>query len=322
MFQRICFSLFATLFGLSALPGIAADGYPTRPVRLVVPFGAGGGSDFIARALAEKLGQELGASIVVENRPGAGGTLGTALVAQAAPDGYTFLFTSASYVFNPSFYTNLPYDPVKDFKPITNFAQTPNILVVHPSLPVKSLEELLALARKRPGEILAGTGGVGSNIHLTTALFAYMAKIKLTYVPYKGAGPAQIGLMSGEVPMLMAGISSAAPFVRSGRMRGLAVTTKQRVAIMPDLPSIHEAGVPGYDKAGWYALFAPAAVPNPILTRVYQAAARALKDPKIVKTLAAEGSIVVGNSPADFTAFVHSELKTWAKLIREMKISK
>src|SRR3990170_3330012 len=168
MFQLIRFSLFATLFGLSALPAIAADGYPTRAVRLVVPFGAGGGSDFIARALAEKLGQELGASIVVENRPGAGGTLGTALVAQAEPDGYTFLFTSASYVF----------------KPITNFAQTPNILVVHPSLPVKSVEELLALARKRPGEILAGTGGVGSNIHLTTALFAYMAKIKLTYVPY------------------------------------------------------------------------------------------------------------------------------------------
>ncbi|MPZ45330.1 MAG: tripartite tricarboxylate transporter substrate binding protein [Betaproteobacteria bacterium] len=322
MRQLACFPLFATLLGSTALPAIGADSYPSRPVRLIVPFGAGGGTDFIARALADKLGQELGGSIVVENRSGAGGTLGSAYVAQSAPDGYTFLFTSASYVFNPNFYPNLPYDPVKDFKPITNFAQTPNILVVHPSLPAKSVGELLALARKRPGEVLAGTGGVGSNIHLTTALFAHMAKIQLTYVPYKGAGPAQIGLMGGEVPMLMAGISSAAPFVRAGRMRALGVTTKQRVDIMPDVPSIHEAGVPGYDKAGWYALFAPAAVPNAILTRVYEAAARALKDPKIVKTLAAEGSIVVGNSPADFTAFIHSELKTWSKLIREMKISK
>jgi tripartite-type tricarboxylate transporter receptor subunit TctC len=322
MLQLICLTLFATLFGISSLPAIAADGYPSRPVRLIVPFGAGGGSDFIARALADRLGKELGGTIVVENRTGAGGTLGTAFVSQSAPDGYTLLFTSASYVFNPSFYPNLPYDPVKDFKPVTNFAQTPNILVVHPSLPVKSVKELLALARKRPGEVLAGTGGVGSNIHLTTALFAHMAKITLTYVPYKGAGPAQIALMGGEVPMLMAGISSAAPFVRSGRMRALAVTTKQRVAIMPDLPSIHEAGVPGYDKAGWYALFAPAAVPEAILNRVYQAAAKALKDPKVVKTLAAEGSIAVGNSPADFTAYVHSELETWAKLIREMKITK
>jgi tripartite-type tricarboxylate transporter receptor subunit TctC len=322
MFRLFSFFLLATLFGWFALPAIAAEGYPSRPVRLVVPFGAGGGSDFIARALSDKFGQELGASIVVENRSGAGGTLGTALVAQADPDGYTLLFTSASYTFNPHFYKNLPYDPVTDLKPITKFALTPNILVVHPSVPVRSVKELLALARKHPGDILAGTGGVGSNVHLTTALFAHMAKIKLTYVPYKGAGPAQIGLMSGEVQLLMPGISSATPFVKSGKMRALAVTTKQRVPIMPDLPSIHEAGVPGYDKAGWYALLAPKAVPQPILDRVYQAAAKALKDPTIVKTLAAEGSIAVGDSPAEFTAFVHSELKAWSELIREMKIAK
>jgi tripartite-type tricarboxylate transporter receptor subunit TctC len=187
-------------------------------------------------------------------------------------------------------------------------------------MPVKSVTELLALARKRPDAILFGSGGVGSNIHLTTALFAYMAKIKLAHVPYKGAGPAQIGLMSGEIQMLLPGIQSAFPFVRSGRMRAIAISTKQRSPLLPDLPTIDEAGVPGYDKAGWFALFAPAAVPESILTRVYQAAVKALKNPDIVKRLAAEGSMAVGNSPAEFDAFVRSEIAQWAKLIREMKL--
>ena len=322
MLRIVCVSLFANLIALSGPSAVGAESYPQRPVRLIVPFSAGGGTDFVARVLSDKLGEKLGASIVVENRPGAGGTLGTALVAQADPDGYTFLFTSASFVFNPNFYKNLPYDPVKDLKPITIFAQTPNILVVHPSLPVKSLKGFLALARRHPGEILFGSGGVGSNIHLTTALFTYMAKIKLGHVPYKGAGPAQIAVMSGEIQMLLPGISSAIPFVKSGRMRALAVTTKQRVPIVPDLPTISEAGVPGYEKAGWFALFSPAAVPQPILDSVYQAAVKALKDPTIVKQLTAEGSIPIGNPPEEFGAYVRSEMQQWAKLIREMKIKK
>ncbi len=320
MFRIACASLFAALTALPAPPAVAAEGYPQRPIRVVIPFSPGGGTDVLARALQDKLEEALGASVIIDNRGGAGGTLGAAVVARAAPDGYTLLFTSASYTFAPSLYKDLPYDPLRDFKPITIFGSTPNILVVHPSMPVKSLGELLALARKGPGEIHYGSGGYGSNIHLTTALFTYMAKINLVHVPYKGGGSAQIALMSGEVQMMLAGIQSALPFVKSGRMRALAVTTKQRSPAMPDLPTIDEAGVPGYDKAAWFALFAPAGVPEPIINHVYQAAAKILKNPDIVKRLAAEGAVAVGNSPAEFEAFVRAEIAQWAKLIRDMKL--
>lgn len=319
MFRIACASLFATLIALPA-PATAADAYPQKPIRLVIPFAPGGGTDVLARALSEKLAESLGISVVVDNRPGAGGTIGTAGVARAAPDGYTFLFTSASYAFAPSLYRDLPYDPLKDFKPVTMFASTPNILVVHPSMPVKSVKALLALARKRPGEIHYSSGGVGSNIHLTTALFTYMAKIKLVHVPYRGGGPAQIALMSGEVQVMLPGFQPALPFVKSGSMRGLAVSTKQRSPALPELPTLHEAGVPGYDKAAWFALFAPAAVPESIITRVHQAAVKILKNPDIVKRLAAEGAVAVGNSPAEFDAFVRAEIAQWAKLMREMKL--
>lgn len=318
---RIAFALlFVTATALLAPSAVAADGYPQRPIRLLIPFSPGGGTDLLARAVSEKLTEALGASIVIDNRPGAGGTLGTALVARAAPDGYTFLFTSASYTFAPNFYRDLPYDPVKDFRPITMFGSSPSILVVHPSLPVKSVRELLALARKRPGEIDYGSAGRGSNIHLTTELFLYMAKIKLTQVPYKGGGPAQIALMSGEVQVLLPGFQSAFPFVKSGRMRALGVSSKKRAPLLPDVPTIDESGVPGYVKSAWFALFAPAAVPESIITRVYQAVAKVLKDPDIVKRLAGEGTFAEGQPPAEFDAFVRSELAAWGKLIREMKL--
>ena len=270
--------------------------------------------------MADRLTGVLRTTIVIDNRAGAGGTIGAAMVAKAAPDGYTLMLTSASYTFNPNFYRDLPYDPVKDFKPITMFGSSPNILVVHPSMPVKNLKELLALAKKRPGEILYGSAGRGSNIHLTAELFMYMAKIRMTQVPYKGAGPAQIGLMSGEVQVLLPGVQSAYPFVKSGRMRALAVTTKQRAQLLPEVPTINEAGVPGYDKSAWFGLFAPAGVPESIISHVYQAVATVLKDPETVKRLAAEGAIAGGQPPSEFTAFVHTELAAWAKLIREMKL--
>jgi tripartite-type tricarboxylate transporter receptor subunit TctC len=306
---------------LAAAPAAnAADGYPQKPVRLVVPFSPGGGTDLLARAVSDKLTEVLGVTIIVDNRAGAGSTIGTAQVARAAPDGYTYLFTSASYTFAPNFYRDLPYDPVKDFKPITMFGSLPNVLVVHPSMPVKNVKELLALARKRPGEIHYGSAGRGSNVHLTTELFLYMAKIKMTQVPYKGMGPAQIGLMSGEVQVLLPAFQSIFPFVKSGQVHALAVTTKQRSPLLPDLPTIDESGVPGYDKSAWFGLFAPAAVPEPIINRMYQSVARVLKDPEIVKRLAAEGAVARGEPPAEFDAFVRAELETWAKLIREMKL--
>lgn len=312
-------SILAILAALSGAPALAADAYPQKTVRLLIPFAPGGGTDVLARAVSDKLTQALGATVVVDNRPGAAGTLGTALVAQAAPDGYTFLFTSASFTFNPNFYKT-SYDPVKDLKPVTMFGSSPNLLIVHPTLPVKSVKELLALARKRPGDILAGHAGRGSNIHLTTALFLHMAKIKVTEVPYKGGGPSQIALMSGEIQMLLPSISSALPFVKSGRMRALGVTSKKRAPLLPNVPTIDASGVPGYVKVGWYALFAPAAVPEPIINHVYQAVSKVLKDPEIVRRIGADGTTPEGQPPAEFAAFVRSELAEWASLIREMKL--
>jgi tripartite-type tricarboxylate transporter receptor subunit TctC len=301
-------------------PAAAADAYPQKPIRLVVPFSPGGGTDLLARAVSDRLTEVLGVSVIIDNRAGAGSTIGTAMVARAVPDGYTYLFTSASYTFAPNFYRDLPYDPIKDFKPITMFGSLPNVLVVHPSMPVKSVKELLALARKRPGEIHYGSAGRGSNVHLTTELFLYMAGIKMTQVPYKGMGPAQIGVVSGEVQVLLPAFQSIYPFVKSGQVRAIAVTTKQRSPLLPDLPTIDESGVPGYDKSAWFGLFAPAAVPGPIVSRMYQAVAKVLTDPEIVKRLAAEGAVARGQPPAEFDAFVRAELASWAKLIREMKL--
>jgi tripartite-type tricarboxylate transporter receptor subunit TctC len=318
MIRTACRALLAILMTLCASPALAADAYPEKPIRFIVPFTPGGATDVLARALSEKLTEALGAGIVIDNRGGAGGTLGAGVAARAAPDGYTLMFTSPSHTFAPSFYKNLPYDPVKDFKAITMIAQTPNVLVVHPSLPVRNVRQLLALARKHPGEIRFGSSGYGSNIHLTTALFAYMAGVKLAHVPYKGGGAAQIAVMSGEAQMLMAGLQSALPFVHSGRMRALAVSTKKRSPAAPELPTIDESGVPGFDKAFWAGLFAPAAVPDAIVNRVQQAVVKILKDPDILKRLTAEGAAPVGNSPAEFDAYVRAEIATWAKVIREM----
>jgi tripartite-type tricarboxylate transporter receptor subunit TctC len=320
MFRIAFASLFAALIALPALAA-TADGYPQKPIRLLIPFPPGGGTDILARALQDQLEAALGAGVLIDNRGGAGGTLGCTLAARAAPDGYTLLFTSASYTFAPGLYKNLAYDAIKDFRPVTNFAQAPLILVVHPSMPVLSVRELLALARKRPGEILYASAGVGSNIHMTTELFKYMAKINLVQVPYKGGGPAGIGLMSGETQVLITGILGAIPQMRAGRMRGLAVTTKQRSPALPDLPTIDESGVPGYDKGGWYGLFAPAAVPEPIISHVYQAMAKVLKNPDTVKRLASEGAVAIGNPPEEFGAFVRAEIAEWSKLIREMHLT-
>ena len=320
MFRIASASLFATLTALLAPTAAAAEAYPQKAIRLLIPFPPGGGTDIIARGLQDKFEAALGGPVIIDNRGGAGGTLGCTLAARAAPDGYTLLFTSASYTFAPSLYKDLAYDAIKDFKPITNFAQGPLVLIVHPSMPVLSVRELLALARKRPGEIHYASAGVGSNIFMTTELFKYMAKINLVQVPYKGGGPASIGLMSGEAQVLITSILSSMPHMRAGRMRGLAVTTKQRSPTLPEMPTIDEAGVPGYDKAGWYGLFAPAKVPDAIVGHVYQAAAKVLKEPATAKRLASEGAVPVGNPPDEFAEFIRTEIAEWGKLVREMKL--
>ncbi len=325
MFRIACASLFAALASLVALsaPSVAAaaEGYPQKPIRIVVPFPPGGGTDVLTRAVQDKLEAALGTSLIIDNRGGAGGTIGVTLAARAAPDGYTLLVTSASYTFAPGLYKkDLPYDAIKDFKPVTMFTQQPLILVVHPSMPVTSVKELIALARKRPVDIFYASGGVGSNVHMTTELFKYMAQVNMVQVPYKGSGPAIIALISGEVQVLFTGVMSTKSFRKSGSMRALAVTTKQRSPAVPELPTLDESGVPGYDKGGWTGMFAPAQVPDSIVTHVHQAVAKALKNPDAAKWLAAEGNVVVASPPAEFTAFVHAEITEWSKLIHEMKL--
>jgi len=246
MFRIAGALLFVALIAVPAPSALAAENYPQNAIRLLIPFSPGGTTDILARALQDKLDTEFGVPIVVDNRPGAGGTLGVTMASKAAPDGYTLLVTSASYTFAPSIYKGkLGYDAVKDFKPITNMASSPLVLGVHPSMPVRTVKELLALARKKPGEINYSSAGVGSNIHMTTELFKHMAKINMTQVPYKSGGQATIALISGEVQVSITGIASAVPFIKSGQMRAIAVSTKQRAKAFPDIPSIHEAGVAG-----------------------------------------------------------------------------
>jgi tripartite-type tricarboxylate transporter receptor subunit TctC len=320
MFPDVRNCLKTATVALCASATIAVAAYPERPIRFIIPFPPGGGTDVLARALHEKLEAALGASLIIDNRGGAGGTLGTALAAKAESDGYTFLFTSASYTFQPGLYKNLPYQPLKDFRNVTMVASAPGVLVVHPSLPVRSVKELVTLAQQRPDEVFYASAGVGSNIHMTTELFKYMAKVKLKQVPYKGGGPATVGLISGEAQVLFTTFLSALPHVKSGRMRALAVTTKERAPIAPDLPTIHESGVPGYDKPAWFGLFAPAQVIETSIDHVYQALAKVLKGPDVVKRLALEGAAPVGNPPTEFDAFVRSEIAEWAKLIQTMNL--
>jgi len=305
---------------LLLVPALAVAEFPEKPIRVIVPFSPGGGTDVHLRLLQDKLEQALGTNIVIENRGGAGGTIGCGVAAQAEPDGYTLLVTSASYTFAPNFYRNLKYDAVKSFDAITNLAQAPLVLGVHPSVPANSTRELVALAKRHPGRVNYASAGVGSNIFMSTELFNYMAGIKMTQIAYKGGGPATIGLISGEADVIITALTSAVPNIKQGRMRGLAVTTKERSEVLPDLPTVDESGVPGYDKASWYGVYAPAGVRKEVIAKVYTSIAKALKDPVITKRLKDQGSLAVGNRPEEFTAFVRAELKEWADLIKKMDI--
>ena len=316
-----CVSLVAALFALSAPPAVSA-GYPEKPVRLLVPFSPGGGTDLLCRAIQDRLENALGVGILIDNRTGAGGTIGVTQAARAAPDGYTLLVTSASFTFAPGLYNDLPYDAIKDFRPLSMLTQQPLILGVHPSMPVKNVKELIELARKTPGKIFYGNAGVGSNLHMTTELFKYMAKIDLMPVQYKGGGPALVALLTGEIQVAFMGVLSSKPFRKSGQVRPLAVSTKERSPAVPDLPTIHEAGVPGYDKGGWTGMFVQSRVPEPIVARVYQAVTKVMKDPEAVKKLAEDGLVAVASPPQDFSKFVQAEIVEWAKLVDEMKLTK
>ena len=293
-----------------------AQTYPAKPIRLIVPQSAGGSTDQVARPLAQRMGEALGQTVIVDNRPGAGSTIGTDLVAKSTPDGHTLLAVAASFTMSPSLYRNLPFDPVRDFAPISLLSSLPNILVVHPSLPVKSVRELIAFAKARPGQLNFGSSGMATGTHMSMELLKHLTGVEMVHVPYKGGAPSVTALMSGEVQVTFATISTALPHVKSGRLRALAVSTARRSPAAPEVPPLAEAGVKGYDYASWIGLLAPAKTPPGIVTRLNAEAVKALQTPEIKAILATEGSEPVGNSPEQFAAILKTEVARWAQVVK------
>ena len=307
----------ATLALLIAAAGAAAaQGYPAKPVRVVVGFAAGSSSDVTMRILAPKLTEVWGQSVIVDNRPGAGGNIAAQFVAGAPPDGYTLLFPSASIAIAQSYYRKLPYNAVTDLAPVALASSMPNLLCVNPSLPVKSVKELIALAKSRPGEILYSSSGAGSSDHMATELFSHMAGIRMTHVPYKGGPQALSEVISGEIAMVITGLPAALPQVKAGRVRAIAVTTVKRTPAVPGLPTVAEAGVPGYEHTLWNGMFAPAKTPAAIVSKVSDDLARAVRLPDVQERFAALGIEPVGNSPQQFDRFFRAEVEKWAKVVK------
>ncbi len=294
-----------------------AQSYPSRPVRMVIPLSPGGFADVPGRILASRLSALLGYNVFVENRAGAGGTIGADFVAKSAPDGYTLLFTGTPHVISAWVYKKLPYDPLKDFEPVALVASGPYVLVVNPQLPVKSVRELIAAAKARPGQIDYASSGNGSAQHLVSALFASMAGIQLNHVPYKGSGPAMQDLLGGQVKVSFAGIPNVLPHVKAGRLRALAVSTPQRSPDLPQVPTVAEAGVPGYQATLWLNLAAPAGTPADIVQRLYAETAKALQDAELQQSFRAAGVEASLMSPQELAAFMQAEYEKWGKVVRD-----
>ena len=300
----------------AALPGIAWAQYPSKPVRLIVPFPPGGGSDTLARILSPKLAEVLGQQLVIDNRPGGGTNIGAEIAAKSQPDGHTVLMGNVSHAINVTLYTKLGYDLVKDFAPVSLMASTPNILVVHPSVQAKSVKELVALARAQPGKLDYASSGSGSSAHLAAELFSSMAGVKMNHVPYKGGGPAVVALVGGQCQVGFATTPSVIQHVKSGKMRGLAVTSAQRSPSTPDLPTVSEAGVAGYEAGTWYGFLVPAGTPKAIVTRLHAESVKLLKLPDVRERLDAAGFDAIGSSSAEFSAYLRTEIDKWRKVVR------
>ncbi|MEN9782977.1 MAG: hypothetical protein RJA24_320 [Pseudomonadota bacterium] len=293
-----------------------AQTYPTKPIRMVVPSAPGSGPDLIARVVAQKLTESLGKPVVADPRPGAGGSLGAEIVAKSPPDGYTLIMGSAgSHSVNSALYPKLPYDAVKDFAPISLVSTAPNILIVHPSLPVKSVKDLVALARAKPGDLTFGSGGNGSTAHLSGELFRVLAKVNMVHVPFKGAPAAVIGVMTGEISLAILNLPPALPHVRSGKLKALGVSTATRSSAVPDIPTIAEAGLPGYDAGTWYGLLAPAGTPGDIIARLNVELVKGLRSAEMKKRIAAEGGDVIGGTPDEFTGVIKRDIEKWTKVV-------
>lgn len=309
----IVVALATSLCGISAASG---QGYPANPVRMIVPFPAGGGVDAMGRILAQKLTESLGKQFIIENRAGANGMIGSEIAAKSPKDGYTLLVNGANFVTTPSLYSKVTYDPIRDFEPISLAALAPNVLVVHPSLPVKSVKELIALARSRPGEINFAGSGSGSTPHLAAELFNAMANVKMMHVPYRGTGPATTALLSGEVSVMFMPALAAVPHIRSGRVRALAVTSDERLPAMNDLPTVTESGLKGYRSSQWYGVLAPAGTLVEILNLLNAHIVKIMQSAEMKQRMTASGSVAVGSTREAFAAHIREEFEKWAKVIR------
>ena len=295
-------------------PAAIAQGYPARPVRFIVPFAPGGGTDIVARIIGQKLNDAWGQAVVIDNRPGAGSTVGTALAAKSPADGYTLLMSSISLAFDTIIYKDLPYDPLRDLAPVARIATQPNLLTVHPSLAVKSVSELLAHAKARPGAINYASGGNGSGPHLATELLKMLAGINLTHVPYKGTGPALNDLLGGQVQLMIAVMAPVLPHVASGKLRGIAVTGAVRSPTAPDVPTVAESGVPDYEFNTWYGIQAPAGTPRAVVNQINAEALRALQAADVRARFAAGGLEAFASTPEQFGAMVRAEIMKWSKV--------
>ncbi|HVY56269.1 MAG TPA: tripartite tricarboxylate transporter substrate binding protein [Xanthobacteraceae bacterium] len=304
---------------LSAAAGSAQD-FPTRPIRIIVPFAPGGSTDAVVRILAKKLSDNLGGSVYIENRPGGAATIGTNQVAQAAPDGYTLGAANISFGANPAILKRIPYDTEKDFVPVGLVARVPLVLAVHPSVPAKSVKELIALARAKPGGLSYASAGYGSGSHLSMELFNYLTGLKMLHVPYNGGGPQVAGALGGQITALFATIPSSMQYFASGQLVGLGVSTAKRDPRLPDLPTIAEAGVPGYEMGDWVGLIAPKDTPSAIVERLNREMLKALADPEVKSRIESVGTQVAAGTPEDLRVHIQSELAKWRKVAETMKL--
>jgi tripartite-type tricarboxylate transporter receptor subunit TctC len=314
--------LIAVLAASLLVPGAVfaqglGEAYPARTVRVVIGLAPGGGTDIQARLFAQKLSENMGRPFVVENRTGAGGTIAYAQVAKSPPDGYTLMGVTSGYTITPAVYSKLPYDPVKDFAPISLVAQAPFLLLTHPSLPVRSVKDLLALARAKPAMLDCGSAGHGSSTHMAYELFRTMAGVNIAHIPYKGTGPALIDAMAGQVHMLFGNVLSSMTHVKTGKLRALAVTTAKRSIVLPDLPTVSESGVTGYQNSTWFGLLAPAGTPSAVLSKLNAELVKTSQSPDIVERLAPDGGEPVGSTPEQFGRHLALEIARWRKVVKD-----
>jgi tripartite-type tricarboxylate transporter receptor subunit TctC len=309
-------SCLLCLGALLASGAAVAQQYPVKPVRIVVGFAPGGGSDFIARLIAQKLTERFGTQVVVDNRPGAGSTLAAEQVVKSPPDGYTILLSAASYTVNPALY-KVSFDPLNDITPIVQLSRGPYVVAVHPSVPAKTLQELVALARQEPDKLAYASSGNGSHVHVATEYLLDVAKVRLIHVPYKGTGPALNDTIGGQVQVILGSVATALQHVRSGRLRALAVTTPKRISAAPDVPTVHEAGFPSYEVTNWHGLVGPKGLPKDVLDRLSKEVNEALKSPEMAKVLAGDGLEPAGGTPEEFAVIIKNELARWNQVVKQ-----